>query len=309
MDLVDSTMEHDDTMSDDVDDDFLGGTRPPVPPHARYDVEDSDDDLEDVERDVIQSLRQARDKALPAEQQELFEKKQHLDMQSKIVMKSAAEVLSGRNSARVGSASARVPMPTTLPELQARVAGLEEQRVDLSARLEAERRDKGSLQAEFDKSQKAVISLNKKLERETVTNRDLLNKLKLADSQIQLLKKDVAMSQRQAQTPNSTARPATKPADTDVRLQRALEELDRVKTQLKQMQQDSAHADPDRAERERLAARCKLLETQKSDLINVMRKQNKLIDILKRQKMHLEAAKLLSFAEDEFTRALEHTDN
>lgn len=68
----------------------------------------------------------------------------------------------------------------------------------------------------------------------------------------------------------------------------------------------------------------KRLEKQKTELMTAFKKQLKLIDILKRQKavylwlnllsvtstwfcvqMHIEAAKLLSFSEEEFVKALD----
>jgi hypothetical protein len=54
-------------------------------------------------------------------------------------------------------------------------------------------------------------------------------------------------------------------------------------------------------------AKNKLLERQKADLIAAFKKQLRLIDVLKRQNAHLEAAKLLSFIEEEFVKALDWT--
>ena len=47
------------------------------------------------------------------------------------------------------------------------------------------------------------------------------------------------------------------------------------------------------------------LERQRSELINAFKKQGQLIEILKQQKLHLEAARLLQFTEEEFSKLIE----
>ena len=58
-------------------------------------------------------------------------------------------------------------------------------------------------------------------------------------------------------------------------------------------------------ENNKLIEESKKLERQKLELLNVFKKQTKLIEILKKQKTHLELARSLSFSEDEFIKALD----
>ncbi|XP_056134767.1 testis-expressed protein 9 [Lampris incognitus] len=95
-------------------------------------------------------------------------------------------------------------------------------------------------------------------------------------------------------------------SSVEVRLNRALEEVERLKTQLRQMEQmNKEKSKEEHQSKEKLLAENKMLKKQKAELIVGFRKQLKLIDILKRQKMHYEAAKMLSFTEEEFMKALD----
>ncbi|RMB94416.1 hypothetical protein DUI87_29227 [Hirundo rustica rustica] len=93
---------------------------------------------------------------------------------------------------------------------------------------------------------------------------------------------------------------------TEVRLNRALEEVEKYKVELDKLKQSNKDvANQELKTIEELKTENKKLQKQKGELITGFKKQLKLIDILKRQKMHIEAAKMLSFTEEEFMKALE----
>lgn len=95
-------------------------------------------------------------------------------------------------------------------------------------------------------------------------------------------------------------------ATKEVRLHRAMEEAEKFRSLLRQAHSEGQDVcDGQRQTIEKLSAEVKRLERQKSELIAAFKLQLRLIDVLRRQKAHIEAARLLGFTEEEFTRALE----
>jgi hypothetical protein len=91
----------------------------------------------------------------------------------------------------------------------------------------------------------------------------------------------------------------------ELRLNRALEELEKLKGQhSRTIGESKEKIESLQKNTDRLFQDNKKLQKQKLELLAVFKKQNQLIDVLKRQKIHLEAAALLGFSEEEFVRAL-----
>lgn len=94
-----------------------------------------------------------------------------------------------------------------------------------------------------------------------------------------------------------------------MKLNRAIEELEKYKSQLKDAKvTELSKSDNLRKDMDRIIEENRKLERQRNELMQAFKKQMKLIDVLKRQKMHIEAAKLLAFTEDEFVKTLELGD-
>ncbi|KAF0705835.1 hypothetical protein AaE_014360 [Aphanomyces astaci] len=91
----------------------------------------------------------------------------------------------------------------------------------------------------------------------------------------------------------------------DIRLDRVVGEVDKVKNELKELKEQKGGAAVPRVDFERVGKEVATLEKQKMELVTLYKKQAKLIDILKRQKLHLEAAKNIAFTEEEFKKTLD----
>ena len=121
------------------------------------------------------------------------------------------------------------------------------------------------------------------------------------------LKTELARTKRELTAANKVAKAAEKEHQSrEIRLSRALEECDKFKAVLAKATADTKNTGTDaRRENDKLQKQVRTLERQRAELLTAFKKQVKLIDCLKKQKCHVEAAKLLSFTEEEFVKVLD----
>ena len=190
-----------------------------------------------------------------------------------------------------------------------------------AARLKVMQDEITKLVAELNEKDKTGDALAVSLKAAEDENKRLARRLQEAEAGGEKLKRSAAEAISRATALEAETATARKEADAqekarkqleaekrgrDVRLNRALEEADRLRAQLKdQKEAVVGGSDALKGECARLEAEVKKLARQKTEILNAFKKQMKLVDILKRQKMHIEAARLLAFTEEEFTKALE----
>ncbi|XP_065123659.1 testis-expressed protein 9 isoform X2 [Paramisgurnus dabryanus] len=160
------------------------------------------------------------------------------------------------------------------------------------------------VEEERTRLQKATNAQQTQIEKQRALAEESNKKCEALKLQVTALQKEVEGMKRVQKQAASTH------SATEVRLNRALEEAEKTKAQLNKLKQSSKDSASQEHQRiESLQAENRKLERQKTELIVAFKKQLKLIDILKRQKMHFEAAKMLSFTEEEFMKALDWGNN
>jgi len=200
---------------------------------------------------------------------------------------------------------------------RARVKLLEKDMKDVLEKL----KDREDKLADLDSKSKELTKDNKQLTKQASQHQQrvdkqkkdhdiLQDKYKNSTAQVNELKKELDTLKKNGSAQPLAKRNASPPGVKDVRLNRALEEMEKYKTQIIDLNREKREAtDGLRKENEKIRNENKKMDRQKQDLLMAFRKQMKLIDILKRQKVHLEAARLLAFTEEEFTKILETDSN
>ncbi|XP_015666474.1 testis-expressed protein 9 [Protobothrops mucrosquamatus] len=169
----------------------------------------------------------------------------------------------------------------------------DEENENVSSHLKEVEEERGRLQRAASLHQSQVEKYKLLSEEANRKSESLQQKLSMLEKELENLKR----AQKQAAATQGT---------TDIRLNRALEEAEKYKMELNKLKQSNKDVvNQEHKKLEELKIENKRLEKQKEELVAGFKKQLKLTDILKRQKMHIESAKMLSFTEEEFMKALE----
>lgn len=289
---------------------------------------DSDEEGGDFDSDMQKVRAQRRIQAVQhdAAHKELDQKRRATDLRKVVPLEATGPPTTGRGGARAGSSgargrgvtasapmakasSARVPT-TTAPSASPvpltanhRIFALQDEIKGLTNQVQHQGRALTRLTEENEKQAKLITTMNQKIDREASEAKKYQHQLKLAEAQVTTLKKELEVA--------TTSQPSSKAGgggggDTVPALKARVMELEQRLANTSPSHHPTATAGSDDVST--LRHENKKLDQQRVELLVCIRKQNKLIEVLRRQKLHLEASKLLELTEGDFTRALEITD-
>ena len=184
----------------------------------------------------------------------------------------------------------------------------------LTKRLEAMTEDKIALEKQ---SRKLKSQANEEIKQRNVAqkaldkanskNEENAQEIKALKGAVEDLRVDIASLQKE----NAASQKLLKAVDRDknvrnMKLSRALEECEKHKQMLSKATEETKKFGSKSNECiEELAKKARTLERQRNDLVQAYRKQMKLIELLKRQKVHLELAKQLDIREADFLQVID----
>ncbi|XP_069704817.1 testis-expressed protein 9 [Periplaneta americana] len=207
------------------------------------------------------------------------------------------------SSVQVSVADDVLPEASLVRCLRAKVRALQDevsamqneykQRTDAWRQLQ---RDLKATQEERTKWQQQAGALRDALQKQEAQNSTNVSKLEERDAENASLKKELEALRKELRTALQTSR------SNEVRLQRALEEVDKLRGVLQAHDRDDKEL---RRRGDETVATVKRLEKQRAELLNGFRKQLQLIDNLKKQKAHLQAACAMQFCKEEFLQLLD----
>ncbi|XP_063683583.1 testis-expressed protein 9-like [Bolinopsis microptera] len=153
---------------------------------------------------------------------------------------------------------------------------------------------------EKNKMQKTIQMMQGQLEKYSKLADEKKNQNKVLEMDLVKLRKDIEAMERSEKKSGQSQK------SVEVRLDRCLEEIEKYKTLLSAERAKSAEcSNVDKETFGKLSNENKILQKQKTELINAYKKQMKLIDVLRKQKLHLEASRMLNFTQEEFMKVLD----
>ena len=194
---------------------------------------------------------------------------------------------------------------------KARIVVLEEECLRAKEAMKAAEKERkvatgnlSTMKAEKSKLERKYEHCRSLYEKQKEENKELTTSAKATEREVIKLRRELQDAIK------ATKKAAAGGSNNQVRYNRVVEENERLRQKIKDLESTiKDEGDSQKVQMEKLAGERRRLERQRNELLTAFKKQMKLIDILKRQKMHIESAKLLHFTEQEFSKALDITSN